>query len=39
MEIKGIQIKFKKQNKIAQRLSVRIPIVIKSSTFIKNVTS
>ena len=39
MKEKDIWIKFKKYNKIVQRLSIRVSIIVVSFTLIKNVTS
>ena len=39
MEEKGPRIIFKKCNKVTQRLPIRIPIVVISSTLIKDMVS
>ena len=39
VEGKDIWIKFKEHNKMAQELPLKIPIVVKSFIFIKNITS
>ena len=39
MEEKSLRVKLKKSNKMAKRLPIRIPIIIISSAFIKDILS